>query len=63
MKIKIEGCSIMVKIEDIELLIRDLIRINETIVTDYDAELLCSDYEKTKNKHPKNRTNNPTNKP
>lgn len=50
MKIKIEGCSIMVKIEDIELLIRDLIRINETIVTDYDAELLCSDYEKTKNR-------------
>ena len=34
-------------IDDIELIIRDLIRINEKIVTTYDSKLLCRDYENT----------------
>lgn len=37
----------MSKIKEIELLIRDLIRINESIVTNYDSTLLCRDYENT----------------
>ena len=40
----------MSKISDIELLIKDLIRVNESIVTTYDSELLCSDYKNTKEK-------------
>lgn len=40
----------MSKISDIELLIKDIIRVNESIVTTYDSELLCSDYKNTKEK-------------
>lgn len=39
----------MPKISDIEFIIRELIRVNEKIVTTYDSKLLCSDYENTKN--------------
>ena len=39
----------MSDIEDIELKIRDLIRINETLVTAFDPQLLCSDWENTTN--------------
>lgn len=39
----------MPQIEDIELTIRDLIRVNELIVNTYDSQLLCSNYENTKN--------------
>ena len=37
----------MPTIDDIEIIIRDLIRINEKIVTTYDSILLCRDYENT----------------
>ncbi|WP_406535698.1 hypothetical protein [Methanobrevibacter sp.] len=37
----------MSSIDDIELMIRDLIRINEMLVTAFDSELLCSDWENT----------------
>ena len=40
----------MGKIEYLELLIRELIRVNESIVTGYDSYLLCKDYENTLNK-------------
>lgn len=40
----------MEKIEYIELIIRELIRVNESIVTSYDSYLLCKDYENTLNK-------------
>ena len=40
----------MEKIKYLELLIRELIRTNESIVTSYDSHMLCSDYEKTKDK-------------
>ena len=39
----------MASIDDIELIIRDLVRINETLVTEFDSKLLCSDWENTVN--------------
>lgn len=38
----------MSEIEGIEIIIRDLIRTNEALVSYYDSEMLCSDYENTK---------------
>jgi hypothetical protein len=38
----------MSKIEDIEIIIRDLIRTNEELVSKYDSEMLCRDYKNTK---------------
>ena len=40
----------MVTIDDIESIIREIIRTDEMIVSNYDSRLLCSDFEQTKNK-------------
>ena len=37
----------MLNIEDIKVIICEIIRTNELIVTTYDSKLLCEDYEKT----------------
>lgn len=39
----------MSKIEEIELIIRELIKVNETIVSTFDPQLLCNDWENTIN--------------
>ena len=39
----------MVTIDDIESIIRDIIRTDEMIVSNYDSRLLCSDFDKTIN--------------
>lgn len=39
----------MSKINDIESKIHELIRVNEKIVTNYDSDLLCSDWDNSKN--------------
>lgn len=40
----------MTNIKNIELIIRDMIRTDEAIVSTYDSKLLCKDYENTLNK-------------
>lgn len=37
----------MTTINDIEVIIRDIIRTDESIVSAYDSKLLCEDYEST----------------
>ena len=39
----------MTDIKDIELIIRDIIRTDEKIVSAYDSQLLCCDYQNTLN--------------